>query len=182
MAKKSTAKNTKQKLTNEESLAKELRSLIPKLDAEGLTYLIEQASIHIYNMKVDEHNRAILAAAEKPSAGKTSKSGKAGKSAKTSATKQKPENAGFTIKGTESGSSYYLYYQNKNIMFSQSEMTHLVKIVNAPGTELEIRERLFNWFHRERKDIFSFINMKNRFDDRLKEISAVIKKSFKLRN
>ena len=66
-------------------------------------------------------------------------------------------------------------------MFSQSEMTHLVKIVNAPGTELEICERLFNWFNRERRDIFSFINIKNKFDDRLKEISAVIKKSFKLR-
>jgi len=176
MAKKSTAKNTKKKSTNEETLAKELRSLIPKLDVEGLTYLIEQASIHIYNMKVDEHNRAVLAASETPSKGKSSKAGK------TSANKQKSLTGNFTIKGTESGSSYYLYYQNKNVMFSQSEMTHLVKIVNAPGTEPEICERLFNWFNRERKDIFSFINMKNKFDDRLKEISAVIKKSFKLRN
>ena len=106
MAKKGTAKNTKQKSTTEETLAKELRSLIPKLDVEGLTYLIEQASIHIYNMKVDEHNRAVLGAAEKPSTGK---SGKAGKSTKAGANKQKPETAGFIIKGTESGSSYYLY-------------------------------------------------------------------------
>ena len=40
-----------------ESLAKELRSLIPKLDEEGLTFLIEQAHIHLYNLQVDSLNK-----------------------------------------------------------------------------------------------------------------------------
>jgi hypothetical protein len=40
------------------ALARELRSLIPRLDAEGLVFLIEQAQVHLYNMQVDELNRS----------------------------------------------------------------------------------------------------------------------------
>jgi hypothetical protein len=121
-------------------------------------------------MEVDKLNSAVLAA------GKTGKT--SAKGAKQSVSKSGAEK--YRIAGTESGSSYYLYCHNDEVMFSKGEMVQLVKIVNGKGTDLEIRERLFNWFERERRDVFSALPVKNKFDDRLKTVAALIKKSFKL--
>jgi TnpA family transposase len=151
-------------------LQTELQNLITQLDEEGLVYLTEQAKIHIYNMKVDEHNRAVLAESKNAPAGST------GKSKKTGAAAAKPAERSFSLKGTESGSSYYLYYGTNSVMFSRSEMIHLVKIANGKGTDPEIRERLYNWFERERMDFFALVNIKNKFDERLKTLAALIKK------
>ncbi|MCL2479503.1 MAG: hypothetical protein FWF22_08375 [Treponema sp.] len=156
----------KGKKTGLQFLTDELQSLIPRLDEEGLDFLIQQAKVHIYNMQVDELNRETIAAAAKPAAKSAA--------AKTAGTaKQKPV---FTIKGTESSSSFYLHYKNDDIMFTRNEMAHLLKIANGPGTDLEIRERLYNWFDRERKDIFALVNMKNQFDERFKDLAAALKK------
>ena len=157
-----------------ETLTKELRGLIPKLDSEGLAFLVKQARIHLYNMQVAELNKAAEAAnvaAERSYsiAGKSRARKKAGSAGE------------MRIQGTESGSSYYLFYRNTNVMFSRGEMIHLVKIASARATDLEIRERLYNWFERERKDVFATVPIADKFDNRLKTLAALIKKSFKLR-
>jgi len=162
--KKSKVRKTVNKDAGKESLAKELRKLIPQLDSEGLEFLIEQAKVHLYNMQVEELNKA-ADAANAASAGKAPKS----------AAKD------FRIDGTESGSSYYLHYGNDSVMFTRDEMIRLVKIVNAEGTDPEIRERLYNWFDRERTDIFALVPIKNKIDIHLKTLAALIKKSFKIR-
>jgi hypothetical protein len=145
-----------------DALAKELRSLIPRLDAEGLQFLIEQAQVHLYNMQVDELNntfvRARPAGASKP-------------------VKQSEE---IRIEGSGSGSSFYMFYHGQSVMFSRDEIIGLVKLVTGPGTSLEIAERLFNWFDRERADIFATIPMTDKFDSRVKKIAQVIKKNFKI--
>ena len=170
MAKKKTAIDNQHEL-----LAKELKSLIPKLDSEGLAFLVEQARVHIYNMQVDELNKAAVAA--------NAASVKAASLARgnTNHTAKKSGSA-ISIKGTESGSSYYLHCKNNDVMFSKDEMIRLVKIVNGEGTDLEIRERLYNWFDRERKDVFAVVSMKDKFDNNLKTLASVLKKTFKLRN
>ena len=173
MAKKATqnaVSGAAKKDTQRELFAKELRSLIPQLDSEGLAFLIEQGRVHLYNMQVEELNRAALAA------DKTAKAGISG-------SRGKPKSAGkqFRVEGTASGSSYYLYYGNSDIMFSRDEMLRLAKIAGSKGTDLEIRERLYNWFNRERRDVFSVIPMADKFDIHLKEFAAYIKKSIKIR-
>jgi hypothetical protein len=161
---------------NTSGLAKELRSLIPKLDEEGLSFLLEQAQIHLHNMEVDRINRAEAARAEAAPA-KTAGRTKPAVSAKTA----KGTGEIFRIEGTESGSSYYIVYGNEWIMFSRDEITHLVKLVNAGGSDLETRERLFNWLDRERRDMLGSTGIKDKFDDRLKVLTALIKKTFKVR-
>ena len=167
MAKKTSSKNREQVL-----LANELQSLIPQLDSEGLAFLVEQARVHLYNMQVDKLNKAAVDVntASRRAAG-IARNQKAAK----------PQNEKLRIDGSESGSSYYLYYRNSNIMFARDEIIHLVKIAKAPGTDLEIRERLYNWFERERKDIFALLPMADKFDDRLKALAALLKKNFKIR-
>ena len=159
--------------TDRGSLAKELRSLIPQLDSEGLAFLVEQARIHLYNMQVEQLNRTEGAsdARSKPPAGKKAGPGGSGAAKENS----------FRIDGTESGSSYYIHYRNDEVMFSRLEMIRLVKIANSPGTDLEIRERLYSWFDRERRDAFAVLPISGRADVSLKILAGMIKKTLKLR-
>jgi hypothetical protein len=145
-----------------ERLAAELYGLIPRLDAEGLRFLTEQARIHLYNMQVEELNKTL--ARSKPAA--ASKPGK-------------PSDE-IRVEGSASGSSFYLFYHGQSVMFSRDEIIALVKLVNGPGTALETAERLFNWFDRERADIFALIPMADKFDDRLKKIARIIRKNFRV--
>jgi hypothetical protein len=145
-----------------ETLVKELLSLIPRLDAEGLQFLIEQAQVHLYNMQVDELNKTLAGA----------------KPAGVSKPAKQSEN--IRIEGSGSGSSFYMFYHGQSVMFSRDEIIRLTSIVNGPGTALEIAERLFNWFVRERADVFALIPMADKFDDRVKKIAQVIKKNFKI--
>jgi hypothetical protein len=145
-----------------ERLAAELCGLIPRLDAEGLRFLIEQAQVHLYNMQVEELNKTL--ACSKPAA--ASKTGK-----------QSDE---IRVEGSANGSSFYLFYHGQSVMFSRDEIIALVKLVNGPGTALETAERLFNWFGRERADIFALIPMADKFDDRLKKIARIVKKNFRI--
>ena len=182
MAKKQDVKNTQQ-----EALAKELRGLIPKLDSEGLAFLVEQARIHLYNMQVVELDRAAQEAdaaslragklaSSKHAASKAKGAGKAGAKGSTKSAGEK-----IRIEGTESGSSYYLYYGNNEVMFSKSEMVHLVKVANGAGTDLEIRTRLFAWFERERTDVFAVVPISGKTDPHLKTLAEVLRNTFKLR-
>ena len=184
MAKQSTKKTAKpaKKVTaadpQRELFAKELKTLIPKLDSEGLAFLVEQARVHLYNMQVDELNRAAIAANEAANAAAKTRS--AGAKSKTQAA-QASGRKGYSLSGTESGSSYYLYCPNDEVMFSRSEMSQLVKIAYGKGTDLEIRERLYAWFKQERTDVFSAFPMANKHDDSLKMLAGLIKKNFKIR-
>jgi hypothetical protein len=156
-----------------EILVNELRTLIPKLDIHGLAFLVKQSRVHIYNMQVDELNKAARSA-----------NLSAARSKKITASVEKTEKAKketIRIVATSSGSGYYLYYQNSNVVFSRVEMVSLVKIVNGEGTTLEVAERLYSWFLRERKDVFALVPIEDKYDVKLKSIAALIKKNFKLK-
>jgi hypothetical protein len=158
-----------------EALAKELKSLIPRLDAEGLQFLIEQAQVHLYNMQVDELNQTMeRSAVAKAAKGK----GKAG--GKTKAATKKTKEA-LRLEGSPSGSSFYIVYNAKYVMFSRDEMIHLVSIVSAPVSELEVRENLFAWIEKERRDVFESVPIADKFDENLKKIAALLKKNFKVK-
>jgi hypothetical protein len=156
------------KTSEEQALAEELSGLIPRLDAEGLRFLIEQAQVHLYNMQVEELNSAVLRNAEKKSAPQEGR--------KTNAR----TNEAISIEGSESG-SFYLVYKGKWVMFTRDEILALAKITRGPGTDLEIRERLYKWIERERSDLFETLPMPDKFDKRLKELAALLKKKFKVR-
>ena len=155
-----------------DSLAKELRSLIPKLDEEGLAYLVEQAQIHLYNLQVDALNKTIIKSQQREAAKNT-----AAKTAGKGAAKKTAGSDGFNeIKVSDSGSSYYVVYKTEWIMFSKDEMVKLIKIARGEGTDLEIKERLFNWFARERTDLLRSAGIANKFDNKLKSLAVLLKK------
>jgi hypothetical protein len=156
-----------------EALAKELKSLIPRLDAEGLQFLIEQAQVHLYNMQADELNKTM----ERSAAAKAAKTG--GKTKAAGAAPKAKE--AMRLEGSASGSSFYIVYNGKWVMFSRDEMIRMVSIVSAPVSDLEVRENLFGWIERERRDLIESVPIADKYDERLKKIAALLKKNFKVK-
>jgi len=177
--KKPPAKKTSLKANPEwETLAKELRSLIPKLDEEGLAFLVEQAHVHLYNQQVDALNETLIKSQQRAEA-KRNTVKNSGKGSVNASSVNVNNQGGFNdIKVSESGSSYYIVYKTEWIMFSKEEMVKLIKIAKGQGTDLEIKERLFNWFARERTDLLRSSGIADKFDNKLKSLAVLIRKKF----
>ena len=154
-----------------EKLAKELRATIPKLDTEGLAFLVEQSRIHLYNMQVDELNRM------KQQAYAEASRTKGGKTKTVKAQSSKGDIYGIDPTGT----GYYLRSSTGGTMFSKTEMVQLIKIAHGPGSAMEVGTRLYTWFTRERGDVLSTLQVKDKFDNRLGTLAGFIRKNFKLK-
>ena len=154
---------------SKDEFAKELRTLIPRLDAEGLRFLVEQAQIHLYNMQVEELNRTM----ERSAIVRSNIEGKKARAQEAADT--------LRIEGSNSGSSFYIVYKGQWIMFSRDEIIHMVNIVSAPVTNVEKQENLLNWFTNERRDVLAAIPIADKFDERLNKITALLKKNFRVK-
>jgi uncharacterized protein YjaZ len=168
---KTTAKKPVKKSTEKDSLASELKSLIPKLDEEGLAFLVKQAHVHLYNMQVDALNQTMIKDEQRKS--KTV--------SKTKPQKTAGNGRFIDIKISETGSGYHILCNNEWIAFTVKEITAMVKIVKGEGSDLEIRERLYNWLSRERGDLLITASIANKFDDKLTSLINLLNKNFKLK-
>ncbi len=160
------------KKTAHDILAAELRSMIKDLDEEGLAFLVEQARVHLHNMNVVRLEEE-LAAAE-PSKGKKG-------SGKKSAAKTHLPAADFRIERSPSGATYHIISGGNWKMFTDEEMLAMVKIAQSKDTLLEVSQRLWNWFDRERPDVFEDLDLEDHHDPRVKEIVKLLRKKFAVR-
>ena len=164
-------------ISEKDTLAKELKSLIPKLDEEGLAFLLKQANIHLYNMQVDELNRKITedslrvnaSSRKKTSASKTKESKKTAKA----------DGCFKDIKISGSKTGYHILCNTQWIAFTTKEISSMVKISKGTGTNLEVAGRLYNWLSRERSDLLNTASIVNKFDENLKSLVSMLKKNFK---
>jgi len=168
-AKAKAVKKPAKKITDKDSLAKELRSLIPKLDEEGLVFLVKQAHVHLYNMQVDALNKNTIRDERR-------RSEKEDKPKKTANTGR------FTdIEMSDSGSGYHILFGSEWIAFTKGEINTMVKIVLSGESDLDIRGRLYNWLSRERNDILYSASIPDKFDKKLNSLITLINGNFKLR-
>lgn len=139
-AKKSTAAaaQTRKQTAVEKSLVKELTSLLPQLDEEGLSFLMEQANIHLYNMEVDRlnalHETEIATVSD---------------SDHTTAAHQ------LSIVRGDSSDVYHIVCNGKYSMFNSNEMLSIIRICHADEELIEIKSRLYHWFFTERRDFLN---------------------------
>ena len=158
------------------ALADELVSLIPELDAEGLAFLIEQARVHLYNMRVVELDAAAVAA--------ENASVRAGKVTSAKRGASRPGNGAaagvddFTIQASSDGSTYDLVWQGKWKMFTSDEMLAMVRITSNKDPAAEVGGRLYRWFLAERSDVLQDIPFSGLADPKLKAIVALLRKTF----
>jgi len=165
---KTAVKKPVKKSTEIESLSKELKSLIPKIDEEGLAFLVKQAHVHLYNMQVDALNQTMIKDAQRESKN-------ASKTKKTSSEK----GIFGDIKISETGSGYHLLCNNQWVSFTKNEISSMVKIAHGEDSDLEVRSRFFNWLLRERGDLLNTAGIADKFDDKLKVLISLLKKNFK---
>lgn len=157
-----------------EALAAELSSLLPELDEEGLAFLLEQARVHLYNMKLAELEAA-AESLERSGAAAEAK-GKAG--AAERAAERAP---GLEIKASSDGSSYHVVYEGKWKLFSSQEMTALVRIAGAQAPDRELAARIHRWLKAERSDFFQDLPVRGPADPLLLALVALLKKTFTIK-
>jgi hypothetical protein len=161
-------------------LANELISLIPSLDEEGLSFLVEQAYIHLHNMEIDRQERE-EAAAEAEAAG-NGKAGKSGKSPigakKAGGVKVDTSPANFRIERSSSGSSYHIISGGKWKMYNEGEMMRIVKIVSSADPLIDVTERLHKWLMDERPDTFADLEIGDHRDPKMQELVLFLRKKF----
>ncbi|RKX88130.1 MAG: hypothetical protein DRP59_12485 [Spirochaetes bacterium] len=107
-------------------LRKELRSLIKDIPEEGLLFLIKQANTILYNMRVEELNRA---------------------------REKLNKDDGVSIERSSFGRSFILVMAGNRKIMGEDELTKVVRIVFKAEDQKEGAERLFTWFKRNRDDV-----------------------------
>jgi hypothetical protein len=163
-------------------LSAQLSSLIPSLDEEGLSFLIEQANVHLYNMEIV---RGEEAAAKAEISAKPGKAGGAGKgsrgkqAAAVNATGSQPAN--FRVERSSSGSSYHLISGGKWKMYNEDEMLSMVRIAKSKDPMVEVAGRLHHWLEEERADTFADLELGDRFDPKMKELVLFLRKKFSVK-
>ncbi|MCL2196348.1 MAG: hypothetical protein FWB77_01905 [Treponema sp.] len=162
------AKKSAEKISEKDSLANELKNLIPKLDEEGLAFLVKQAHVHLYNMQVDALNQNTIREDQRESA-KNTKSKKAVKALFTD------------IEMSDSGSGYHILFGNEWISFTKGEITTMVKIALCDDSDLEIRGRFYNWLSGERSDILVTASIADKFDKKLNSLLILLRNNFKIK-
>jgi len=149
------------------NLTKELKTLMPKLDEEGLAFLVKQSQVHLYNMQVDALNKTII---------------KEEQHNKTASVKKRAAVSGVFSEVKMGGAgSYYIVYGNESIIFAKEEMSTLVKIALSGEPELEVRERVYNWLLRERSDLLYAAGIRDKLDNKIKSLIVLLKNNFKLK-
>lgn len=146
-----------------EALLKELRTILPKLDAEGLDFLLEQAKTHLYNMEVERANEARNRRAD----------GRSGKAAGSSSSTV------LAVERSGSGSSYFVRAGGDSIMFTAEEMLSLVRIAHGHDDKLEAARAIGAWLLKERKDALEGLRLPASSRPALPELVALLQTNFK---
>ena len=137
-------------MAGKKKVVTELEALLPKLDEEGATFLLEQARIHLHNMEVDRLRKKELAVTAGGRNKRTAKDAAPGSSGN-----------GFRVERADDGETYHLVAGGLWKMFTADEMAAMVSIARGEGTEEESSRRLHSWLARERRDALSDFSLGN---------------------
>ncbi len=151
-------------------LLKELRSLIKDIPEEGLLFLIKQANTILYNMRVEELNKAEENLNRRKS-GKKKNALNSGEPAISS-----PD---ISIERSSFGRSFILVINGSRKIMSEPEITKIVRIVFKAEDEETSAERLFTWFKRNRDDVLLDAELKKN-DPVFSSLHAYIKEHFSM--
>ncbi len=143
-------KNKQESDDPRKELLKELRSLIKDIPEEGLLFLIKQANTILYNMRVEELNKAREKLTKEESTSLK----------KGTTQKIKPKDDSVSIERSSFGRSFILIIAGNRKIMGEDELTKVVRIVFKAEDPEEGAERLFTWFKRNRDDVLLDGNLK----------------------
>ncbi|MBN2400937.1 MAG: hypothetical protein JXN64_00915 [Spirochaetes bacterium] len=151
--------------SNKKSLIKQLTTLLKDVDEDGISFLIRQAQVFIYNKKVDEHNAVIQKGVK--------------------ITVKKPpfsDKVSMEIKEADDGSSFIFVINSARKFFTLQEMRIIVNMCNIATEERDASRRLFTWFKNNRGDVLNDIGIESSMDPSLATIYNYVSKRYKLKN
>jgi hypothetical protein len=154
----------KKSRAKERPLLEELLALAPELDDEGLSFLLEQAKVHRYNMEVEKLNAIsdrVAAAGPRPTP-----SG------------PKPTSSALRIERSEDGATYHLVAGSDWKMFTAEEMASLVRISRCGEGDEDVARRLRSWLSRERRDVFLDLGLDGPSIGMAKDIARLLVATF----
>lgn len=166
-----------------EALRQELAELLPQLDQEGLVFLLEQARVHLYNMKVLELEAAAeQLAARRPATAQAARQVKSGKGRTKTVHDSAAGTAGtFRIEAAAGGSVYHLVSDEHWKMFAGDEMLAMVKICSSADAPELLAARLHRWLKAERSDFFADIAISGAADPKMIELVQLLRKTFTIK-
>jgi hypothetical protein len=126
-----------------ELLAKELRKLIPKIDEEGLAFLLKQSHTIIYNLHVDEMNKALA---------RVDRMGKRATGSVNREEAAKERNGGW-VEDAPGGKSFVVVLGTMRKVFSRIELRKLVAVAKSGSDDAARSEQLYVWFQKHRGDV-----------------------------
>jgi hypothetical protein len=145
----------------------ELLAILPELDDEGLSFLLEQAKVHRYNMEVERLN----AITDRVAADNASHA--PGGAAAPGALR---------IERSADGSTYHLVAGSDWKMFTAEEMAALVRITRSGESAEEIARRIRAWLARERKDVYLDLGLDGPAIGMARDIADLIGRTFPKRS
>ena len=140
----------------------ELLALLPELDEEGISSLLEQAKIHRYNMEVEKLN-ALSKRMESGASGEPEVSGQA---------------SALRIERSTDGNTYNLVAGGDWKLFTAEEMTALVRITRSGESEAEIARRIRAWLAKERRDVYLDLGLDGPSIGMARDIAALLARTF----
>jgi len=140
----------------------ELLALLPELDEEGISFLLEQAKIHCYNMEVEKLN-ALSERMESNASGAF----EAGVQAPV-----------LRIERSTDGMTYNLVAGGDWKLFTAEEMAALVRITRSGESEAEIARRIRAWLAKERRDVYLDLGLDGPSIGMARDIAALLARTF----
>jgi hypothetical protein len=153
--------------SQKELLAKELKSLIKKIDIEGLVFLLKQAHVIIHNQEVDRINQEM------------NKLTAVGKNAREKKAKVRAPYA-VDIEEGAGAKHFVLVVAGKRKMMARDEMRKLVAICQAARDAGQASGRMFNWLKANRSDVLLDTGITNAHSTTLLSVYDIIKKRYKV--
>jgi hypothetical protein len=166
--KKPVSKKSTRQVSQRTRMEKELKDLLKKIDEEGLIFLLKQANIIVHNMQVDKLNKEIVEYERKK--GKKTTSNKQQKYIKSTGSAM--------IEETGGGKSFIITLNGTRKIFSLPEMKKIVHICHAAGNRLHACRQLYNWFYRNRTDVFADGGISGAGDPALAMLYSTIVKTY----
>lgn len=141
---------SKKKPTRKEQLLEEVNKLLPQIDEEGLSFLIQQATTLIYNQKVDELNRSREVAARTSAPEDEAEEASEGASGRK-AEADRPVEVFF--EAGKNQNTYFMDVKGKRAILDQGELMRMVKIAQSADNPRAAQERVYRWLKNNRDDV-----------------------------
>jgi hypothetical protein len=146
--------------TGRAKLEKELRDAMKEVDEEGLLFLLRQAQVLIYNVRVDRINEA-------------------GK--QITGDKPRQRAAPVSIEETEGGKQIFLTIGRTRKILTPEEMKRIVRICYSAETKSEALRQLFSVLAKERRDILADATIGNPDNPLLEALFTTVRATYTLK-